>query len=168
MIGTLVTGVRRLAAHAAERFQTWWQRQAVAAVLLVVCAVIGLAAIGFAVAAGFLALGVAMPPWGAALLTAGILALLALVAGLIAGSYARRPLPGRSRPVRDEEEEPSSVELASSVGRSLGENLNRRGVRSTDVVVAALVAGVALGVAPALRERLGRGDEPRRERRRNR
>ncbi|HZX24184.1 MAG TPA: phage holin family protein [Woeseiaceae bacterium] len=154
-------GLQRLAARIGERFQTWWQHQAVAAVLLVVCAVIALAAIGFAVTSGYLALKVAMPAWAAALVTAGTLLVLALIAGVVANSYARRPLrePARS-PGREPEAPP--VELASRMGRSLGENLSRRGVRSTDVVIAALVAGVALGVAPALRERFGSADEEER------
>lgn len=163
-----MAALRRLAARAAERFQTWWQRQAVAGVLLVVCAVIGLAAIGFAVAAGFLALGVAMPAWAAALITAGILLLLALIAGLIANAYARKPLPRHADPARTRQTEVPPVELATRMGRSLGENLSRRGVRSADVVVAALVAGIALGVAPALRERFGREDDETRERPRQR
>jgi len=153
-----VEGFHRLAARIAERFQAWWQHQAVAAVLLVVCAAIGLAAIGFAVMAGYLALSVAMPAWAAALVTAGILLLLALIAGLVANSYARRPLRRPATPPARQTEAPP-VELASRMGRSLGENLSRRGVRSTDVVIAALVAGVALGVAPALRERFGQADD---------
>jgi len=155
-----VEGLQRLVARAAERFQTWWQHQAIAAVLLGVCAVIGLAAIGFAIAAGVLALGVAMPSWAAALIIAGILLVLALIAGLIANGYAGRPLPQRAgRPAATSQADLPSVELASRMGRSLGENLSRRGVRSTDVLVAALVAGIALGVAPALRERFGRDDD---------
>jgi len=152
-----VEGLHRLAARIAERVQTWWQHQAVAAVLLVVCAVIALAAIGFAVASAYLALSVAMPAWAAALVTAGTLLVLALIAGLVANSYARRPL---RRPATSAARQPKAppVELASRMGRSLGENLSRRGVRSTDVVIAALVAGVALGVAPALRDRFGNSD----------
>lgn len=161
-----MAALQRLAARAAERFQTWWQHQAVAGVLLVVCAVIGLAAVGFAVAAGFLALGVAVPAWAAALITAGILAVLALIAGLIANSYARKPLPQSAAPAPRAETEPPPVELATRMGRSLGENLSRRGVRSGDVVVAALVAGVALGIAPALRERFSREDDEERRRQR--
>ena len=160
--------LQRLAARAAERFQTWWQHQAVAGILLVVCAVITLAAIGFAVAAGFLALGVAMPAWAAALITAGILLVLALIAGLVASAYARRSLPQRADPAPARQAEVPPVELATRMGRSLGENLSRRGVRSGDVVIAALVAGVALGVAPALRERFGREDDEARERPRQR
>ena len=156
-------GLQRLAARIAERFQTWWQHQAVAAVLLAVCAVIVLAAIGFAVTSGYLALRVAMPAWAAALVTAGTLLVLALIAGRVANSYARRPLRRpdgpHARQPHARPDEPSPVELASRMGRSLGENLSRRGVRSTDVVIAALVAGVALGVAPALRERFGSKDD---------
>lgn len=167
-------GLHRLAARIAERFQTWWQHQAVAAVLLAVSAVIALAAVGFAVMSGYLALSVAMPAWAAALVTAGTLLVLALIAGLVANSYARRPLrrpdSSRAREPRARQPETPPVELASRMGRSLGENLSRRGVRSTDVVIAALVAGVALGVAPALRERFGStdDDEERRPERRRR
>ncbi|WP_405235693.1 phage holin family protein [Lentisalinibacter orientalis] len=166
-------GLHRLADRIAVRFQTWWQHQAVAAVLLVACAVIALAAIGFAVMSGYLALSVAMPAWAAALVTAGSLLVLALIAGLVANSYARQPLRQRdgprSRQSHGRQPETPPVELATRMGRSLGENLSRRGVRSTDVVIAALVAGIALGVAPALRERFGSpddDDERRPERRR--
>ncbi|WP_405224815.1 phage holin family protein [Lentisalinibacter sediminis] len=156
-------GLHRLAARIAERFRTWWQHQAVAAVLLAVCAVIALAAIGFAVMSGYLALSIAMPAWAAALVTAGTLLVLALIAGLVANRYARQPLRQphgpQARQSRDRRPETPPVELAARMGRSLGENLNRRGVRSADVVIAALVAGVALGVAPALRERFGSTDD---------
>jgi hypothetical protein len=156
----------------------------VAALLLVACAVIALAAIGFAVMSGYLALSVAMPAWAAALVTAGTLLVLALIAGLVANRYARQPLrrpdgpqarrshgrQSHGRQSHGRQPETPPVELATRMGRSLGENLSRRGVRSTDVVIAALVAGVALGVAPALRERFGStdDDEERRPERRRR
>lgn len=149
-----MAGISTYAARIGERFRLWWQHQAVAGILLTVCAAIVLAALGFGAYSGYLGLRTVLAPWAAALAMAGVLLLLALVAAIVANAYSKRPVhtPRRAEP---DLENRIPVEIASRMGRDLGRNLGRRGVRVSDIAIAAMIAGVALGAAPALRERFG-------------
>jgi hypothetical protein len=54
------------------------------------------------------------------------------------------------------------VENVAELGRTLGRDLSQYGIRTSDVMLGALLAGTLLGASPALRDRLfGRRGNPR-------
>ena len=174
LVNSLLEGANQLAAGAAGRFETWWQHRVVSAILMAVCAIIGLAALGFAVWAAYLGLQLVLPGWGAALIIAGVLAVLALIAGSIARQHATQSVPPSAQePIRlfkveasAEAEAGTPVDLAHRLGEDLGKTLAGHGVRPMHLALAALLAGVVVGATPSLRHSLGGRQDDRKGRRR--
>lgn len=134
----------------------WWRRLLRQSLLLAACSLVALAGVGFLVAAAYLGLRVVLAPWAAALATGGIL-LVTAAAGLLAARLADGGVDAPAECVADEPRE-QPVDVATRLGEDLGAHLGRRGVRTTDLVFAGLVAGTVLGASPALRQRLFRRD----------
>jgi NADH:ubiquinone oxidoreductase subunit 6 (subunit J) len=160
LVNSLLGGANQLAAGAVDRLDTWWHQRVFAAVLMLVCAMIALAALGFAVWAAYLGLQMVIPAWAAALVMTGVLAVAALIAGSIARRESQRNVPASSahEPIRLfevesslEAESGSPAALAHRLGQDLGETLAGHGVRPMHLALAALLAGVVVGATPSLR-----------------
>ncbi len=162
-------------ATAKNRVRVLWRRGLATAALGLVLALLAAGGAGFLALAVYFALAQAIPPWSAALIVGAILLALALLGALVVRAMLRdgdteapsHPPPAGAGAPGAGEERP--VDVATRLGEDLGQSLGRRGVRASDVVVAALVAGAVLGASPALRERIFRTDASRdRQRRRRR
>jgi MFS family permease len=124
-------------------------RLIVAGVFFAVAAAALAVAIGFVVAALYLAWGARFTPPEAALLTAACVFVVTIIAALVGWLSARRARPRRIG--RDAAER----KLAAGLGMLLGEEvvtLARSHARGT--LVASLVAGFAVGASPRLRRAL--------------
>ncbi|MDZ7750356.1 MAG: hypothetical protein U5S82_01570 [Gammaproteobacteria bacterium] len=162
-------------AAARARVRAVWRRGLAMAVLSLVLALLAVSGAGFLVLAAYLALAQVMAPWSAALIVGGALVGVALLGALgvwliLRGRHdgaASQSAPPAAGAPADADERP--VDMAARLGEDLGQRLGRRGVRVSDVMVAALVAGTLLGASPALRARLFRnGGVPPRQRERRR
>jgi hypothetical protein len=153
-----------VAAARIRQMREQWKRSLVLTGVLVACAVVALGGLGFMAAAAYLALRAILLPWQAALVIGGAALLLALVGALLARSLLARsgsreaPEPDTPAPHPDA----SPVENIAELGRTLGRDLSQYGIRTSDVMLGALLAGTLLGASPALRDRLfGRRGSPR-------
>ncbi|MDZ7753254.1 MAG: hypothetical protein U5S82_16775 [Gammaproteobacteria bacterium] len=151
-----------------DRIQALWRRALATAALSLALALLAAGGAGFLALAAYLALAQVMAPWSAALIVGGSLLGVALLGALGAwlmlrgrhdGAASQLAPPAAGAPA-DADERP--VDVAARLGEGLGQRLGRRGVRVSDVMVAALVAGTLLGASPALRARLFRNGGVRR------
>jgi hypothetical protein len=135
----------------------------VEAILIAFCGLAVLVGVGFIAAGGYLSLRQSFSPWLSGLVVGGVILFLAFFAILMLWlsmrnkGAAQEPPPPRPEPP---ELGSSRVNDVTQLGEAVGRQLSERGVRVTDVVIAALVAGAVLGARPALRQR-------RRQRRQN-
>lgn len=162
-------------AAAGARVRDLWRRGLATAALSLVLALLAVGGAGFLALAVYFALAQVMAPWSAALIVGGILLGVALIGALGAWLVWRQRYGAiRSQPEPADEGAPGEarerrVDMARRLGEDLGRSLGHRGVRTSDVVMAALVAGAVLGASPALRDRLFRGGGvPSRQRDRHR
>jgi len=128
----------------------------VEAILIAFCGLAALVGVGFIAAGGYLSLRQSLSPWLSGLVVGGVILVIALIAILMLWlsmrnkGTAQTPLPPRPEPPALGS---SRVDDVTQLGEAVGKQLSEHGVRVTDVVIAALVAGAVLGAAPALRQR---------------
>lgn len=124
-------------------------RIAVMAAGLLIAAVLSLAVVAFLCIALYYGLQNVVAPWAAALLTAAALTLAALLVIAIAAAVAR------SASRKEEQRDPDVSRIGLELGRILGETAYRYASQNpTRVLVAAVVAGFAVGAVPRLRSLL--------------
>lgn len=138
-----------------------WSNGVITKTILLVlfgCAV--LSGVGFIAIGSYFSLSAGLAPWAAGLIVGCVLILLSLVGMWITVLYwrntyqhriSKQPNGGNSEAQSPEAQ--TMIDTAAHLGEITGASLSRSGVRPTDVVIAALVAGTILGAAPVLRKR---------------
>jgi len=142
-----------LAAQKAKKVLAWWRRSVTGAVLLVFCGVVALGGLGFVAMGSYTSLREALEPWKAGLIVGMGTLLLSLIGALIVWIVMLRQKPATTDSTQVPPEE-AEIDTITHLGESIGASLFKNGIRTTDVVIAALVAGTVLGASPALRDRL--------------
>ncbi len=145
-----------------DRIRALWRRGLATAAVGLLLALLATGGAGFLAVAAYLALAQVTAPWGAALIVGGTLLGVALLGALglwlaLRDGHAAapsRPPPAAAGAPADAGEQP--VDMAVRLGGDLGRRLGRRGVRTPEVMLGALVVGTVLGASPALRDRLFR------------
>jgi hypothetical protein len=145
---------RGLAAQKAQQARAWWRRSVVATGLLVFCSLTALSGLGFIAVGGYIALSETFTPWEAGLIVGGAILVLSLVGALIARFVVLRRKPAQPSGAQMPRPEEAYVDAITHLGETIGAGLFKNGIRTTDIVIAALVAGTVLGASPALRDRL--------------
>jgi len=126
--------------------------------LIGACLLIALGGLGFIAVGGYVTLCEIYSPWvsglivGATALLLSLLAILLLSISMRNVSRQKTESFGGQAPER-EARESAQVDNVMHLGEALGSHLSQRGVRLTDVALAALVAGTVLGTGPALQRR---------------
>jgi hypothetical protein len=121
---------------------------------------LGLAAlsgVGFIAVGSYLSLSDTLVPWAAGLIVGSGLLVLSLFGTWIALLYSRKATQAQTpekQPAEENTQAQTMVDTAAHLGEIVGASFGRSGIRTTDVVIAALVAGTILGASPALRKRL--------------
>jgi len=137
------------------------RRRMVKAGLFAFC---GLAATGsliFVAVGAYLSLCRIFAPWLSGLMVGGGILVLSLAGSLVLWLFVGDKEVPNEKPPRDRISEKTQVDNAAYLGELIGTHLNRHGLRTFDVALAALVAGAVLGAGPALRaRRRRRKDEP--------
>ena len=136
---------------------TAWSHALIARTLLLMllgCAVVGGTA--FIAIGTYLSLSEALTAWAAGLIVGGAILILSLIVAWIAWLYTRKPKQPQApnQPPAQSAEAQAMVDTAAHRGEVVGASLSKSGIRTTDVMIAALVAGTILGGSPALRNRL--------------
>jgi len=121
--------------------------------LMVFFCLAGLSGPVFIAVGVYLSLCKSFEPWLSGLIVGGIIILLCLVCALGAVAYIRRGRVYSEEDTHGPPEQKTQVENAAYLGEIIGAHLSQRGIRATDVVIAALAAGTVLSAGPALRGR---------------
>lgn len=169
--------IGRAATSKIYQLRLWWRRSVFDAVLLVFCALLAIVGISVITVGSYVSLSSVYTPWIAGVIVGGVILVMSALGGL-ATWHVTRPLhsppgPGnsqrnamdyRSGSESDGEarehasgESPAShsqIDAVTHIGERIGESLNNGRIKTTDVVLAALVAGTVLGASPALRQRI--------------
>lgn len=143
-----------LAAQKAQKVLAWWKRGVAGTVLLVFCGLIALCGVGFIAFGSYISLTESLPPWKAGFIVGIVSVLLSIIGALVVWLRVLRRQGDQSASARQESAQESDVDTIAHLGETIGASLFKNGIRTTDVVIAALVAGTVLGASPALRERL--------------
>jgi hypothetical protein len=160
--------IQSLADNAADKGVTAFIRaldrhRIVNIMLIAFCAVAALGGVGFIAVGVYVSLCESLSAWLSGLIVGGAILLPALIAMLILRYSMRNNAKSQARPSDPgpAEMESAQVDNITHLGEVVGSAMSKRGVRTTDVMIAALVAGTVLGAAPALRRRRHR-QHPRR------
>jgi hypothetical protein len=132
------------------------KRRLVETSLVAFCGLTGLGGLVFIAVGGYLSLSDLYSPWLSGLIVGGVILALS-IAGALSLWLAMRghtaPKRGRSRASPSEQ---TQVDNVAYLGEIIGAHLSRQGIRTIDVMLAALAAGIALSASPAVRTRLRR------------
>jgi hypothetical protein len=142
-----------LAAQKTRQVLAWWQRSVTGTVLLVFCGISALGGLGFVAVGSYVSLCNQLEPWKAGLIVGVVIVLLALVGALIVWVVVLRKQHEQPAATQAPPEQ-VDIDTIAHLGETIGAAIFKNGVRTSDVVIAALVAGTVLGASPALRERL--------------
>ena len=149
----LLDFVYGLAAQNTQKVVAWWRRGVVGTVLLGFCGLAALGGLGFIGAGSYASLSETLEPWKAGLIVGIVALLLSLIGALLVWIFLLRKESTQAsapKPASDE----FDVDTIAHLGETIGASLFKNGIRTTDIMLAALVAGTVLGASPALRERL--------------
>ncbi|MGX2039425.1 hypothetical protein ACWJKU_04725 [Methylocaldum sp. MU1018] len=141
-----------------------WQALSRSAVLFSLAIFATLAAFGglvFVLLGFYLSLEAALESWAAGLIVGGAMILIAFVAlWIIARLMARRgraaTLPPSSAALETAAAPPVYGNVSDTVRATVTEMLGAAPIKTSDIVVAALITGLVLGASPRLRQRLFR------------
>jgi hypothetical protein len=135
--------------------RAWWRRSVAAMALMVFLGLTALGCLAFVSVGVYDSLREILPAWQAGLIVGGGLVAIALLVTLIVVlvilKWSKKAGRAEKKPPPVQEQLDDIAHLGETIGASLG-----KGVRTTDVMIAALVAGTVLGASPALRDRLFR------------
>jgi hypothetical protein len=146
--------VNGIAEEQAQRARAWWRRGLVSSAMIISLALIGLGGVAFVAMAGYFALRLVLVPWAAGLIMGAVMLALS---GLGIWMVWRRSAghgPAEARSAQPAAPAQAQVSSVTRMGEAIGAKLHQRDIRTTDVMIAAMVAGTVLGATPALRERL--------------
>lgn len=139
-----------------KHFKTWSYSVIVRAIVLILFGIAGLSGVGFIVAGSYLSLSEVLVPWAAGLIVGcGLLIVSLLGAWITVASWQKttqNQLPEKSD--RNNTSIQNTVETAEHLGEIVGARFSKSGIRTIDVMIAALAAGTILGAGPSLRKRL--------------
>lgn len=145
----------------------WLRRSAAWAAVAAFLGLLLVAGLGFIVVGGYLSLRAEYSPWEAGLMVGGTLLLLALIGALVSWLILTRQPNARPLPsIAPELSVPPPAEIAPTLvdpavanlvqlGERVSASLRGSGIKTVDVMIGALVAGVVLGGSPGLRSRVG-------------
>jgi len=137
---------------AAEHAKLW--RSSVR--LAIVMALLGLAVMAVVVGMVFvlyglyLSLAESLPPWQAGVIVGGVVVLFAAILLLVIAQQSR-PAPIKSS---NPPEQTTSDDSTAQLGSVIGDIVAKSNVKSSDIVLTALIAGIVLGASPSLRQRI--------------
>jgi hypothetical protein len=131
-----------------------WRRRIVATGVMALCALAALCGLGFITVGSYLSLREGMVPWKAGLIGGGAMLALALIGALSARLLVHRRKATQQAGGNQPPREAARIDSIARLGETIGASICKQGIRATDVVIGALVAGVILGARPALRQRL--------------
>ena len=137
---------------AAEHAKLW--RSSVR--LAIVMALLGLAVMAVIVGMVFvlyglyLSLAESLPPWQAGVIVGGVVVLFAAILLLVIAQQSR-PAPIKSS---NPPEQTTSDDSTAQLGSVIGDIVAKSNVKSSDIVLTALIAGIVLGASPSLRQRI--------------
>jgi len=139
------------------------KRRMVETTLLVLCCLAALGSLIFIAVGTYLSLSEFYAPWLSGLIVGGGIMALAIAASVVLWLFMRRDTVPRQSSSREEGTEKDWVDNAAYLGEIIGRHLNRRGIRTLDVMIAALAAGAVLGAGSAIRtrKRSTKGGSPR-------
>jgi ABC-type nickel/cobalt efflux system permease component RcnA len=141
-----------------------WQALSRSAVLLSLAIFATLAAFGglvFALLGFYLSLETVLEPWAAGMIVGGAMILIALIAlWVIARLIAKQGRTGALRPSSSSAfaaaAQPSGDNLPDTLRAGAREMLGAANIRTSDIMIGALVVGLVLGASPRLRQSLFR------------
>ena len=124
--------------------------------LAIVMALLGLAVMAVVVGMVFvlyglyLSLAESLPPWQAGVIVGGVVVLFAAILLLVIAQQSR-PAPIKSS---NSPEQTTSDDSTAQLGSVIGDIVAKSNVKSSDIVLTALIAGIVLGASPSLRQRI--------------
>lgn len=143
----------------------WLRRSAAWAAVAAFLGLLLAAGLGFIVVGGYLSLRAEYSPWESGLMVGGTLLLLALIGALVSWLILTRQSAARPS-IAPELSVPPPAEIAPTLvdpavanfvqlGEQVSATLRGSGIKTVDVMIGALVAGIVLGGSPGLRSRVG-------------
>jgi hypothetical protein len=132
------------------------KRQMVETTLLVFCGLAALGSLVFIAVGAYLSLREFYAPWLSGIIVGGGVMALSIAGSLALWLFMRRDTVPKQDSFREERSEKDWVDNAAYLGEIIGRHLNRRGIRTMDVMIAALAAGVVLGAGSAIHTRMRR------------
>lgn len=150
------------------RLRLLLSRSLLGAGLALFAALAALEGLAVVIAGGYASLLSSLPPWAAGLVAGGLVILVALAALLLVVHSLRRSAPADredGRPVHAGRRAAAGTDAPSVpgvLGAAAAELIGRNPVKPRDIALIALMAGVALGISPALRRQVfGHGKDGR-------
>lgn len=139
-----------------KHFKTWSYSFIVRAIVLALFGIAGLSGVGFIVAGSYLSLSEILVPWAAGLIVGcGLLVISLMGAWITIVSWQKTTQEQTpDKPDRSYSATQNTVETAEQIGEIVGARFSKSGIRTIDVMIAALVAGTILGAGPSVRKRL--------------
>ena len=98
----------------------------------------------------YLSLAESLPPWQAGVIVGGVVVLFAAILLLVIAQQSR-PAPIKSS---NPPEQTTSDDSTAQLGSVIGDIVAKSNVKSSDIVLTALIAGIVLGASPSLRQRI--------------
>lgn len=142
----LIVGWLKVMMHAEKR-------RTVKAALFLFCGLAAMGSLAFIAVGTYVSLREYFTPWLSGLIIGGAILALSIVGSLVLWLFMGREADLERNPTGQSETEQARLDNAAYLGEIIGRQLSRRGIRTTDVMIAALVAGAVLGVGPVLRSR---------------
>ena len=147
--------VGRAAANKTNNVRIWLRRSVLEATLLMACALAALVGVVIITIGGYASLSEFYTPWIAGLIVGSVILILSII-GALTVWYATRPPEMIQQHYHSNEPPPqeTQIDAVTHIGEHIGASLNNGRIKTTDVIIAALVAGTVLGATPALRQRI--------------
>ena len=136
---------------AAEQARLWRGsvRLAMIMSLLGLAVMAGIVGMIFVLCGLYLSLAETMKPWEAGLIVGGgVMFFAAILIMVIAGQGRAAPLEGNAIP------EQSANDHTAELGSKIGDIVAQSNVKSSDIVLTALIGGIVLGASPRLRQQI--------------
>jgi hypothetical protein len=143
-------------ARSIKRFSDWSYSFIATAIVLTLCGIAAIGGLGFVAVGGYSSLIETLEPWAAGLIVGGVILLLSLLGIWVTIAFWKKRThtqPPEKPPLTTAEAQ-TTVDTAARLGEFMGSRLSKSGIRTTDVTIAALVAGTILGASPSIRKRL--------------
>lgn len=134
--------------------RAWCRRRVAEMGLMIFFGLATLGGLGFIAVGAYVSAREAYAPWLAGLMVGAAIVILAVIAGLIVHRITQRRSPSGPPPAPPTKANQVQIDNAAHLGELIGGHVSQRGIRTTDVAIAALVAGVILNTGPAVRKRL--------------